>query len=170
MSRPPAIRPMVPSDWTYVREIYAAGIATGEATFESEVPDWERFDAGHLATPRIVAESAGAVVGWAALSPVSTRAVYAGVAEVSVYVDPAHEGAGVGSTLLDALVKASEDAGIWTLKSSIFPENGASLRIHEKCGFRVVGTHRRIARMDGRGWRNVVLMERRSDRVGLSPG
>jgi phosphinothricin acetyltransferase len=166
MSGPAVLRPMTREDWSRVEEIYAAGIATRNATFETTVPSWERWDAGHLSSPRLVAEVDGALVGWAALSPASTRPVYAGVAEVSVYVDPASNRRGIGTSLLDALARGAEDAGLWTLKATIFPENPASLRIHEKCGFRVVGTHRRLARMAGRGWRDVVLMERRSERVG----
>ena len=164
---PPRIRPMSDADWPTVREIYAEGIATGDATFESAVPEWARWNAGHLEAARLVSETGGRVVGWAALSPASARAVYAGVAEVSVYVASDVAGGGVGTALLAALVEASERAGIWTLKSAIFPENRASIRVHEKCGFRVVGTHRHLARTEVRGWRDVVLMERRSERVGV---
>jgi phosphinothricin acetyltransferase len=159
---------MTRDDWPRVAEVYAAGIATRNATFETAVPSWEQWDAGHLPVPRIVVQVDGAVAGWAALSPASTRPVYAGVAEVSVYVDPAAGGRGIGTSLLRALAVEAEDAGLWTLKATIFPENQASVRIHEKCGFRVVGRHRRIARMPGLGWRDVVLMERRSERVGTN--
>jgi phosphinothricin acetyltransferase len=157
---------MTRDDWPRVEAIYAAGIATRNATFETEVPSWERWDGAHLPVPRLVAEIDRWVAGFAALSPASTRPVYAGVAEVSVYVDPAADGRGIGTTLLAALTRGAEDSGVWTLKATIFPENPASLRIHEKCGFRLVGTHRRLARMPGLGWRDVVSMERRSERVG----
>jgi len=152
-------------DWPEVRRIYADGIETGDATFETEPPSWEQWDASHTDTCRLVAESDGRVVGWAALSPVSDRCVYGGVAEVSVYVDPVASGRGVGTTLLRRLVAASESAGFWTLQAGIFPENAASLRIHEKCGFRVVGRRERLGQHHGR-WRDVLLLERRSDVVG----
>ena len=157
---------MTSGDWDAVREIYLDGIATGQATFERSAPEWERWDAGHLRCCRLVARDGDAVLGWAALAPVSGRAVYAGVAEVSVYVSTGARGRGVGLLLLNALVAESERNGIWTLQGSIFPENLASIALHRKAGFRVVGTRERIGCMDGR-WRDTVLMERRSDRVGL---
>jgi L-amino acid N-acyltransferase YncA len=153
------------SDWPAVRDIYRAGIATDQATFETDVPSWDGWDRAHLPTPRLVARDGETVVGWAALSPVSPRSVYAGVAEVSVYVAEDAQGRGVGRTLLEALVAASEEAGLWTLQAVTFPENEASLALHRRCGFRVVGTRERIARR-GAAWRDTVLLERRSRRVG----
>jgi phosphinothricin acetyltransferase len=144
-----------------VAAIYEQGIRTGNATFETEVPAWERWDAAHLRSHRLVAESGGEVVGWAALSPVSARACYAGVAEDSVYVDGEARGQGVGRELLTRLVEDAEEDGIWTIQSSVFPENRASLALHERCGFRVVGTRERIAQLDG-AWRDTILIERRS--------
>jgi len=158
---------MSAEDAAAVLAIYANGIATGDATFQTEVPGWEEWDAAHLRTPRLIArDPSGAVLGWCALSPVSRRAVYAGVAEESVYVAPAARGRGVGRALLDAMCRASEEAGIWTLQTGIFPENAASLALHEACGFRVLGVRDRIGRHLGR-WRDVVFMERRSRRVAL---
>lgn len=161
----PLIRLLEPSDWPRVREIYREGIASGDATFEAEVPGWEEWDREHLQSCRLVVEVGGRVEGWAALSPVSDRCVYGGVGEVSVYVADEAGGRGLGTRLLAALVRASEEEGYWTLQAGIFPENQASMRIHEKCGFRTVGVRERLGRMDGR-WRDVVLMERRSDVVG----
>lgn len=160
------VSPVTADDWPAVREIYREGIATGDATFETSPPDWDTWDARHLACCRLLARSGDEVVGWAALSPVSTRAVYAGVAEVSVYVAARARGRGIGFMLLSALVAASEESGIWTLQAGIFPENRASLALHQRAGFRVVGTRQRIGRMDGR-WRDTVLMERRSATVGV---
>lgn len=159
------VRPMADADWDAVAAIYADGIATGDATFETTVPDPAAWDRDHLADGRLVAVRDGAVVGWAALAPVSGRCVYGGVGETSVYVAPDARGSGVGRVLLDALVAASEAAGLWTLQAGIFPENGASLALHERCGFRVVGRRERLGRLDGR-WRDVVLLERRSSVVG----
>lgn len=156
------LRGMTADDWPAVREIYAGGIATGDATFATEVPGWEEWDASHLAVCRLVAEDAdGQVMGWAALSPVSERCVYGGVAEVSVYVRGSARGRGVGRTLLTALVESSEAAGMWTLQAGIFPENAASVRLHEACGFRVVGRREKLGKMGDR-WRDVLLLERRS--------
>jgi L-amino acid N-acyltransferase YncA len=152
-------------DWPGVERIYAAGIATGDATFETEPPTWEAFDAGRLAAHRLVAERDGKVVGWAAVSGVSERCVYAGVVEHSVYVDPAHAGQGVGTALLQSLIASTEAAGIWTIQTGIFPENTASLALHERSGFRVVGRRERLGRHFGR-WRDVVLLERRSAAIG----
>lgn len=161
-----AIAPMTATDAVAVLAIYADGIATGDATFQTEAPSWEEFDAAHLRTPRLVArDTAGAVIGWCTLSPVSRRSVYAGVAEESVYVARSVRGRGVGRALLEAMCRASEEAGIWTLQTGIFPENKASLALHEACGFRVLGVRERIGRHLGR-WRDVVFMERRSQRVG----
>lgn len=157
---------MAPGDRERVLEIYAEGIATGDATFETEVPGWEAWDRSHLDACRLVAEEDGRVVGWAALSPVSDRCVYGGVAEVSVYVGAGVRGRGVGTGLLGALVESSEEEGIWTLQAGIFPENEGSVDLHRRCGFRVVGRREKLGELGGR-WRDVLLMERRSDVVGV---
>lgn len=157
---------MRPCDWEFVRAIYLEGIATGEATFETEAPDWERWDAGHLPQCRLVARNSDGVLGWAALSPVSKREVYAGVAEVSVYVAESARRRGVGGALMRALIEASERHGVWTMQSSVFPENHASVALHLKHGFREVGRRERIARRHG-VWRDTVVLERRSRVVGL---
>ncbi len=152
---------MQPSDWPAVKAILEQGIATRQATFETEAPSWESWDEGHLDAPRLVAEESGNVVGWAALSPTSKRACYAGVVENSVYVAEGARGRGIGSGLLGRLVADAELAGIWTVQTSIFPENVASIALHRRNGFRVVGCRERIAQLDG-VWRDTVLMERRS--------
>jgi L-amino acid N-acyltransferase YncA len=162
-----AVTAMHPHHWARVREIYAEGIATGQATFETEVPDRESWHAGHGDLPRLVAQVGNRIAGWAALSPVSERCVYQGVAEVSVYVGCEYRGAGVGSVLLEALIAASEEHGIWTLQAGVFPENEGSVRLHRRLGFRVVGVRERLGQLDGR-WRDVVLLERRSTRVGTA--
>jgi L-amino acid N-acyltransferase YncA len=159
------VSPMTTADWPAVRAIYLDGIATGQATFETDAPDWDAWDAGKLPHSRLVARLGAEVVGWAALSPTSKRAVYAGVAEVSVYVAAAHRGRGVGRALLTALIAESERHGVWTLQAGMFPENVGSLRLHEACGFRVVGRRERIGRHHG-AWRDTVLTERRSRVVG----
>ena len=159
------IRGMTAEDWELVRSIYLAGIATGQATFETEAPAWTDWNKAHLPAPRLVAASDEEIAGWAALSRVSTRPVYAGVAEVSVYVDQQMRGRGVGALLLETLVQESERNGIWTLQASIFPENAASISLHQSCGFREVGTRERIGKMQG-VWRNTLLFERRSKLVG----
>ena len=161
-----SVRNMKPEDWALVRAVYVEGLATGQATFETEAPEWAVWDASHLSAPRLVAEVGAELAGWAALSPVSRRKVYAGVAEVSVYVGAAHRGRGVGRALLAALVAAAEACGIWTLQASIFAENEASLRLHAACGFRTVGRRERIAQLDG-VWRDTLLLERRSRAVGV---
>jgi L-amino acid N-acyltransferase YncA len=155
------IKPMTRRDWPAVEAIYAEGIATRLATFETTTPSWEEFDAGRLADHRLVAVDDGRVVGWAAVAPASERECYAGVVEHSVYVSGEARRRGVGRTLLDALVASTDDAGIWTIQTSIFPENEASLALHEKVGFRVVGRRERIARLDG-VWRDTLLLERRA--------
>jgi len=155
------LEPMQQSDWPEVRAIYLEGIATGNATFQKTAPDWQEWDSGHLAHSRLVARQDGKVLGWAALSRVSARPVYAGVAEVSVYVAARARGQGVGRLLLAGLVTESEQHGIWTLQAGIFPENEASVALHQAAGFRVVGVRERLGCMDGI-WRDVVLMERRS--------
>ena len=152
--------------WPQVKAIYEQGLATGHATFETQAPTWETWDVGHLAHSRLVAvDTNDQVLGWAALSPVSGRCVYGGVAEVSVYVADAARGQGVGRQLLAALVAESEKNGIWTLQAGIFPENTASLRLHEAHGFRVLGQRERIGKLAG-VWRDTVLLERRSAVVG----
>lgn len=156
---------MAEDDWPAVARIYREGIETGDATFETQVPEWSRWDASHHETCRLVAAEGARVVGWAALGPVSPRPVYRGVAEVSIYVASEARGRGVGRSLLAALIEASEDAGFWTLQTSIFPENEASIALHTGFGFRIVGTRRRIAAHHGR-WRDTILLERRSNRVG----
>jgi phosphinothricin acetyltransferase len=161
----PAIEPLTAAHWPAVKAIYEQGIAGGDATFETAAPTWEAWDAGHLADHRLVATRDGRVVGWAALSPVSERCAYAGVAEASVYVAAAVAGRGVGRALLERLVAGAEAAGIWTVQAGIFPENHASLALHRSCGFRTVGVRERLGRLDGR-WRDVVLVERRSPRIG----
>lgn len=154
-----------PDDWPDVERIYREGIATGQATFETAPPDWALWDERHRPEPRLVArDGRGQIVGWAALSPVSARTVYRGVAEVSVYVAAAARGQGVGRALLEELVAASERAGLWTLQAGIFPENILSLRLHAACGFRFVGRRERIGQLQG-VWRDVLLLERRSDRL-----
>ena len=155
------IRELTAADWPAVRAVYAEGIATGDATFETEPPSWEAWDAGHTAAHRFVAVEDGTVVGWVACSPVSDRCVYAGVLELSVYVAGAARGRGVGSALLTALIASTEAAGVWTLQTGIFPENTASLALHTRHGFRVVGRRERLGRM-GDTWRDVLLLERRS--------
>lgn len=152
---------MADEDWPAVRDIYAEGIATGDATFETEPPSLERFRATHLPALSLVAERDGQIVGWTAAGLVSDRCAYAGVAEHSVYVAASDRGTGVGRALLEALIEASEQHGIWTLQSGIFPENTASLAMHKACGFRVVGVRERLGQHHD-VWRDVLLLERRS--------
>ena len=154
------LREMTESDWPQVAAIWAEGIATGNATFETEPPSWEVFDGTRRPEGRLVAEAGGAIVGWAALSRVSARACYAGVAENSVYVASTARGQGVGSHLMRELVAAAGAAGIWTIQTSVFPENAASIALHERAGFRVVGRRERIAELDG-SWRDTVFLELR---------
>ena len=153
---------MTAEDWPDVARIYQAGMDTNLATFQTDCPSYEEWNTSHIAECRLIAEQGGKLVGWAALSPVSSRCVYAGVAEVSVYVDPAAQGKGVGRALLDELNRATEQAGYWTLQSGIFDNNKASLRLHEKCGYRTVGYRERIGKDHTGAWRNTVLMERRN--------
>jgi phosphinothricin acetyltransferase len=165
------IEPMNPEDWDEVRAIYEEGIATGNATFEPAVPEWEKWDSAHVAEPRLVVRVNGQVAAWAALSRVSARKVYAGVAELTIYVGEKFRGKGVGDALLGALVDASEKAGFWTLQGGIFPENTASIELHKKHGFRVLGIREKIGKMafgklQGK-WRDVALMERRSRVAGI---
>ncbi|QKG52210.1 GNAT family N-acetyltransferase [Hymenobacter sp. BRD67] len=162
------LQPLTAAHWPQVRAIYQQGIATGHATFQTEAPAWEEWDSSHLAHSRLVAldEATGQVLGWAALTSVSGRCVYAGVAEVSVYVAAEARGQGVGRQLLAALVAGAEAQGLWMLQAGIFPENGASVRLHEAAGFRVVGRRERIGRLAG-VWRDTLLLERRSGLVGV---
>ena len=159
------IDPLLPADWPQLRAIYLEGIATAQATFETEAPFWEEWNASHLPACRLAARQTDRLIGWGALSPVSRRRCYVGVAEVSVYVAAAHRGQRVGKELLQALVAASEQNGIWTLQGATFTENVASLRLQASCGFRVVGRRERIARHHG-AWRDTILTERRSPTVG----
>ena len=154
-------------DWEQVRLIYLDGIATGNATFEIEAPSWEKWDTAHLQKMRLVARDGSHILGWAAVSPVSNRCVYGGVAEVSVYVGEKARGQGVGRALLNALIEASEENGIWMLQAGVFPENVASINLHLQCGFREVGRRERIGKVRG-AWRDVLLLERRSKNVGIS--
>jgi len=154
------VRELQPEDWPHVAAIYEEGIRTGNATFETGVPSWEAWDADH-SEHRLVAERDGEVVGWAALSPVSDRCCYGGVADESVYVSARTRGHGIGRALLDVLIPQSEAAGIWTLQAGLFPENKPSLRLHLGCGFRLVGVRERLGQLDG-VWRDVLLLERRS--------
>jgi phosphinothricin acetyltransferase len=163
-TEPIALEPLLPEHWPGVAGIYEEGIATGDATFETEVPDWEAWDASHLPDHRIVALRGGEVVGWAAVSPVSDRCVYGGVVENSVYVAEAVRGQGVGRRLLEKLIESSEAAGIWTIQTGIFPENSGSIRLHERVGFEVVGRRKRLGKLRGE-WRDVLLLERRSPSV-----
>lgn len=158
---------LLPQDWEEVRRIYLEGIATGNATFETQAPDWDKWDKSHRPEPRLAAREGGRLLGWASLTPVSDRCVYGGVAEVSVYVGDDARGRGVGRALLEALVEESEAAGIWTLQAGIFPENEASVAVHKKCGFRVVGIRERLGQLFG-SWRDVMLLERRSPRIGVA--
>ena len=158
------MRGLRPGDWPEVARIYAEGITTGNATFETEVPSWDDWDATHLTAHRFVAERDGRACGWIAALPVSSRRCYAGVAELSVYVGEEARGRGVGAELLAAVIESSERAGIWTLQTGVFPENAASLALLRRFGFRAVGTQERIGRLHG-SWRDVVLLERRSEVV-----
>lgn len=160
------IEEMRDEDWPEVADIYREGIATGDATFETDVSDWKKWDRNHLSGCRLVAKSEEKIVGWFALSPVSGRFVYSGVAEISIYVRASARRLGIGKALLEAAVKESERIGIWTLQSGTFPENTASITLQKSCGFREVGTREKIGCMYGR-WRDVVLMERRSNVVGV---
>lgn len=160
------IAPLAPTDWPSVRAIYEEGIATGQATFETAAPEWEAWDVAHRPDCRLVARRAGQVVGWVALSPVSKRSVYSGVAEVSIYVAAAARRQGVGRALLSALIEASEAVGIWTLQAGVFPENEASIALHISRGFHVVGRRERLGLHHG-VWRDSLLLERRSSKAGV---
>ena len=158
---------MQPGDWLTVKEIYEQGIATGNATFQQSAPEWTEWDSSHLQHSRIVAKEGDEIIGWAALTPVSGRCVYAGVAEVSVYVSDKARGKGVGKQLLQKLVEESEANDTWTLQAGIFPENLSSIKIHQDCSFKILGTRERIGKMNGT-WRDTVLMERRSKIIGIN--
>ncbi|MEX0288786.1 MAG: N-acetyltransferase family protein [Flavobacteriaceae bacterium] len=160
------IRSMTAADWPSVLAIYQEGIDTGFATFEKELPSYEAWDGNHLDTCRIVAEKEGQLIGWAALSPVSSRCVYGGVAEVSVYVGGSARGLGIGKLLMKELISLSEKEGLWTLQSGIFPENEASIRLHEQVGFRRIGYRERVGKLDGI-WKDNVIFEKRSSIVGI---
>jgi L-amino acid N-acyltransferase YncA len=159
------IAPLEHKHWFGVAHVYEDGIATRNATFETEVPTWEAWDSLHLAEHRFVALRDGEVIGWVAVSPVSARCVYAGVVENSVYVAESARGEGVGRSLLEELINSTEAAGIWTIQAGMFPENEGSIRLHEAVGFERVGTHERLGKLDG-VWRDVLLLERRSPIVG----
>lgn len=161
------IEKMKREDWEQAREIYLEGISTGNATFQKEAPTWENWDNGHIKECRIIACLNDKVLGWAALSSVSSRSVYTGVAEISIYVSQSSNGKGIGSKLLKSLIEFSEKNGFWTLQAGIFPENIPSLKLHSKYGFREVGRRERIGKMDG-VWRDTLLLERRSNIVGIN--
>lgn len=155
---------MTAEDWPAVKEIYRQGIATGMATFETDVPGWNQWDENHLSHSRLIAKG-NEILGWAALSPVSGRCVYGGVAEVSVYIAEKARGRGIGKKLLNTLIENSEENGIWTLQAGIFAENEASIKLHKKCGFKIVGKREKLGKLKDI-WKDVLLMERRSKRVG----
>ena len=156
--------PLLPEHWPAVAQIYADGIATGNATFETEVPSWEGWDEAHLPEHRFVALRGDEVVGWVAVGRVSDRCVYGGVVENSVYVDADSRGQGVGRLLLERLIASTEAAGIWTIQTGIFPENEASVVLHQRAGFEIVGRRKRLGKLHG-AWRDVLLLERRSEVV-----
>jgi L-amino acid N-acyltransferase YncA len=158
---------MIVEDWDSVASIYKEGIATGFATFETNVPSFDTWDRAHLETCRIVAFDAKQILGWAALSPVSSRFVYGGIAEVSVYISFAYQGLGVGKLLMEHLIFESEKAGLWTLQSGIFPENEASVQLHKKVGFRYIGKREHIGKASDGMWKDNLLFERRSKVVGM---
>ena len=158
---------MLPSHWEHVKQIYAEGIATGNATFQTAVPFWDEWNEAHVNNSRLIAIENEMVLGWAALTPVSGRCVYAGVGEVSVYVSEKARGKGVGKKLLNALISESEKNNFWTLQAGIFPENIASVKIHEECGFRIIGSRERIGQSNNGSWRDTLLFERRSKVVGI---
>jgi L-amino acid N-acyltransferase YncA len=160
------IREMTPNDNSRVLDIYKMGLATRSATFETEVPYWKDWDAKHLRHSRFVFVENGNVLGWAALSPVSARKAYNGVAELSIYIDENHLGKGIGSMLMEKIIISSEEHRLWTLFSSIFPENKATLRLHEKFGFRIIGIREKIAMLEGI-WRDTIILERRTRKIGI---
>ncbi len=165
----PLLGPLTAADWPAAARIYEAGIAAGNATFEAAAPSWEEWSGKRAGYPAVLARDAdGEVLGWAALTPVSPRAVYRGVGAVSIYVAPEHTRRGVGRALLEGLAESAESAGFWTLEAGIFPENEASVALHRHCGFRLVGVRERIGQMPDGSWRDVLLFERRSTTVGIA--
>jgi phosphinothricin acetyltransferase len=161
-------RPMIKDDWDQVAEIFLQGIETQNATFETQIPSWEKWDLAHVQSCRVVATIENIVIGWAALIPASARKVYAGVGEVSIYISDKYKGLKIGTRLLDRLIEESENAGFWTLQAGIFPENTASLKLHQNHGFRIIGYREKIGQMKGI-WRDTVLLERRSMKIGNQP-
>lgn len=159
------VRPMTASDWQAVSKIYAEGISTGFATFEKDIPSYQSWDAAHMQSCRLIATDDNAILGWAALSPVSSRCVYGGIGEVSVYVGKDCRGRGVGKLLMQALINESETEGLWTIQSGIFPENEGSIELHKKAGFRYIGKRERVGKLDG-VWKDNLLFERRSTTIG----
>lgn len=160
------VREMYPKDSKKILEIYGMGLITRNATFETNIPTWEEWNSKHLKHSRFVYIENEEVLGWIALSPVSSRKVYSGVAEISVYVDTKFSGRGIGSKLMEEAISSSELNGIWTLHASVFPENQATVRLHKNYGFRMIGTREKIAQLDGI-WRDTILLERRSKRIGI---
>jgi len=158
---------MIQSDWEQVANIYLEGIKTGIATFQTKIPTWENWNNSHIASCRLVVRSGDILLGWCALSPTSSRCVYEGVAEVSIYISEKYKGQGIGTVLLTNLIRLSEENGFWTLHSGIIKENAASISLHEKCGFRQIGIREKIAKMNNEKWLDVILMERRSKIVGI---
>ncbi len=157
---------MQAADWQFVKQIYEEGIATGNSTFQTFAPEWDEWNISHLEHSRGVAKEGDNILGWAALTPVSGRCVYAGVAEVSVYVSDKARGKGLGKQLLQKLIEESEANNLWTLQAGIFPENIPSIKIHEDCGFRIIGKREKIGKMNG-SWRDTILLERRSNKIGI---
>lgn len=162
------IENIVQADWESITNIYLEGINTGKATFQTDAPTWEQWDSSHVRTCRLVARSENKILGWAALSPTSSRCVYAGVAEVSIYIGKDFRGQGVGVALLKRLVELSEEGGFWTLQSGIIKENVESIELHKKCGFREIGVREKLGKMSNGKWHDVVLMERRSKITGIN--
>lgn len=161
------IQQMKENHWSDVSRIYLAGIKTGNATFQTDLPSWTDWDAGHCKTCRLVMLVENNIVGWASLSPISKRPVYAGVAEVSIYMDDSVKGQGLGTILLSELIRLSEEEGYWTLQAGIFPENVGSIKLHEKCGFKTLGIRKKLGKMHTGQWRDVAFLERRSQSVGI---
>lgn len=162
-----SVEKMHPEDWGQVAKIYQEGINTRKATFQTEVPSWDSWNSAHISCCRLVARSGEKVLGWGALSPTSSRCVYAGVAEVSIYIGEEYRGHGVGTAILNELIRLSEDNGFWTLQSGIIRENISSIDLHKKCGFREIGIREKVAKMNNDRWMDVILMERRSKKVGI---
>lgn len=161
------IEEMMKEDWESVAKIYAEGISTGKATFQNDIPSWESWNNSHIESCRLVARLNNQILGWGALSPTSSRCVYAGVAEVSIYIREEYRGQNIGTAILTNLVKLSEEDGLWTLQSAIIKENTSSIALHKKCGFREIGVRERIGKMNNGKWHDVILMERRSKIVGI---